>query len=187
MNCFEVVVAYSFFSISQRSDSFNLFRALDDLIEVYPEEVIHLLLCFFDKVQEELRNSNIMERVHEELSKIRYFVEDSIKRWIELGNNLISGQPLSLYQDEPKLALLWGATYCFPFLFHETGKLSLLRDLIDALDLVLQNEGGRPCAPLSLLLSFLFHAHILNMFVSIAGILFPLANGLCLVKKGQIY
>ncbi|KAI3837631.1 hypothetical protein MKX03_029756 [Papaver bracteatum] len=94
-----------------------------------PEEVIYLLLTYFEKV-------GVVKKT-EEVSRLCNILRQYICDWISLINDISHGDSSRMRLDESKLALIWGAVTCYHPVFGLTGNPSLVMGLIDALDRLL--------------------------------------------------
>ncbi|KAK0579383.1 hypothetical protein LWI29_025507 [Acer saccharum] len=117
----------------------NILSAMNDLIESSQEEVICLLLSFFEKLQMNHQCSTFVDGTSKGgVSRIHSFLQEAICSWISVINN-IHDNSSSAQIDEAKLVLLWGAIGCYPYFFDVQENSSLLMNLIDALDRLLMN------------------------------------------------
>ncbi|KAK9281533.1 hypothetical protein L1049_004436 [Liquidambar formosana] len=113
----------------------NILRVMNDLIETSQEEVVYLILSLCGRMQVKAQSSSILDGTSEEgLSKIRGFLRGAICHWIGVINDIVHCETSSIKISEPKLALLWGAISCCPFILDVQENPSLLMDLVDALD-----------------------------------------------------
>ncbi|RZC52306.1 hypothetical protein C5167_020735 [Papaver somniferum] len=99
-----------------------------------PEEVIYLLLTYFEKVEG--------VKKPEEVSRLCNFLRQYICDWISMINDISHGDSSRMRLDESKLALIWGAVTCYHPVFGLTGNPSLVMGLIDALDRLLTINAG---------------------------------------------
>ncbi|MBA0664450.1 hypothetical protein Goklo_004447, partial [Gossypium klotzschianum] len=125
--------------------------AMNDLVESSQEEVLYLLLSFFERLQLHPQSTKFLDEMSEgRLSKICDYMQGVISNWIKLINDITIGNPLTAQIDEVKLAILWGIVSCYPYMFDVQASESALIELIDALQRLLMIEDGN----LSCLLSF---------------------------------
>lgn len=119
----------------------NIISALNDLIEVSEEEALYLLLRLCENLQ--MPNSRFLDGISKEMfSRIYDFVLRTISYWIGLIKNTSNGDLSSLQLEESRLALLWGAINCYPYMFSGQENQSLLLDFLDAVDELLMVESG---------------------------------------------
>ncbi|KDO50652.1 hypothetical protein CISIN_1g042789mg [Citrus sinensis] len=120
----------------------NILSAINDMIENSQDEVICLLLSFFDKLQMEPECCNFLDGVSEgRVLRIRGFLQEAVCSWISVINNVVAhGNSSSIEIDEAKLALLWGIVRCYPRIMDVQANSSLLMELIDALHRLSMDE-----------------------------------------------
>ncbi|MBA0870529.1 hypothetical protein Goshw_013714, partial [Gossypium schwendimanii] len=115
--------------------------ALNDLVESSQEEVLYLLLSFFERLQLHPQSTKFLDEMSEgRLSKICDYMQGVISNWIKLINDITIGNPLTAQIDEVKLAILWGNISCYPYMFDVQASESALIELIDALQRLLMIE-----------------------------------------------
>ncbi|XVE81263.1 hypothetical protein DITRI_Ditri15bG0049500 [Diplodiscus trichospermus] len=115
--------------------------AMNDLVESSQEEVLYLLLAFFERLQMHPQSTKFLDKISEgRLSKVCDFMQGVIINWIRLINDIAHGDPLPAPIDGAKLAILWGTISCYPHVFDVQGNESVLMELIDALDGLLMIE-----------------------------------------------
>lgn len=114
----------------------SIISALNDMIEISEEEVIHLLQIFFKRLPAQ-GHSFLDEVPNEKLSRIHSFLREGIGRWILR----IQKKPYSAQIDENELAILWGIVACYPIAGGSANE-SLLMDLVKALDELLSTESA---------------------------------------------
>lgn len=115
------------------------------MIENSQDEVICLLLSFFDKLQMEPECCYFLDGVSEgRVFRIRGFLQGAVCSWISVINNVVAhGNSSSIEIDEAKLALLWGIVRCYPRIMDVQANSSLLMELIDAFDRLSMDEAGK--------------------------------------------
>ncbi|XP_021290199.1 small subunit processome component 20 homolog isoform X1 [Herrania umbratica] len=119
----------------------HILSAMNDLVESSSEEVICLLLSFFERLQMHPQSSNFLDGISEgRLSKICHYMQGVISNWIRLINDIVLGNSLPAEIDDTKLAVLWGVISCYPHMFDVQANGSVLMDLIDALHQLLMTE-----------------------------------------------
>ncbi|KAI3979780.1 hypothetical protein MKX01_013875 [Papaver californicum] len=99
------------------------------LLSLGQEEVIYLLLTYFEKVG--------VVKEPEEVSRLCNFLRLYICDWISMINDISHGDSSRMRLDESKLALIWGAVTCYHPVFGSAGNPLLVMGLIDALDRLL--------------------------------------------------
>ncbi|KAG5588462.1 hypothetical protein H5410_048896 [Solanum commersonii] len=114
----------------------SIISALNDMIEISEEEVIHLLQIFFKRLPAQ-GHSFLDEVPNEKLSRIHSFLRETIGRWIWR----IQKEPYSTQIEENELAILWGIVGCYPIAGGSANE-SLLMDLVNALDELLSTESA---------------------------------------------
>ncbi|KAL3329329.1 hypothetical protein AABB24_036434 [Solanum stoloniferum] len=114
----------------------SIISALNDMIEISEEEVIHLLQIFFKRLPAQ-GHSFLDEVPNEKLSRIHSFLREAIGRWIRR----IQKEPYSTQIEENELAILWGIIGCYPIAGGSANE-SLLMDLVNALDELLSTESA---------------------------------------------
>ncbi|XP_031259480.1 small subunit processome component 20 homolog isoform X1 [Pistacia vera] len=116
----------------------HILSAMNDLIETSSEEVICLLLSYSEKLRMNPQYNNLLDGIPEGVvSRICNFLQEEISSLIKI----VRGNLLSIKFDETKLALMWGAIRCYAHILDVQTNSSLLTDLIDALDLLIRNDG----------------------------------------------
>ncbi|KAL3360047.1 hypothetical protein AABB24_016514 [Solanum stoloniferum] len=114
----------------------SIISALNEMIEISEEEVIHLLQIFFKRLPAQ-GHSFLDEVPNEKLSRIHSFLREAIGRWIRR----IQKEPYSTQIEENELAILWGIVGCYPIAGGSANE-SLLMDLVNALDELLSTESA---------------------------------------------
>ncbi|KAF9622576.1 hypothetical protein IFM89_032475 [Coptis chinensis] len=109
----------------------QILSAMNHLVEASPsEEVINLMLIFFEKLQ---ATSFCFSEVSEEkVPRVCNFLQESIAKAIEDIRHM--EQPSTMHFNESKLALLWGVLSCYPHISWPKADHSLIMDLVAALD-----------------------------------------------------
>lgn len=116
---------------------------MNDLVESSQEEVLCLLLSFFERLQLHPQSIKFLDEMSEgRLFKICDYMQGVISNWIKLINDIANGNPLTAQIDEAKLAILWGTISCYPYMFDVQANESALMELIDALQQLLMIEDG---------------------------------------------
>lgn len=111
----------------------HIIRALDDLLQVSEAAVMNLFLILLDKLQ--ISTSGFLEGTPRDIfSRVRCYISDVFDSWIQTIKSVAHGNLLSLEVDENKLAILWAAITCYPYVVDGQENLSLLVDLLNALD-----------------------------------------------------
>lgn len=117
---------------------------MNDLIETSEEEVIYLLLSFFEVMEAKVQEPNFSDGTfRKEFPKM----EEAISRWIGEINIIVHGDPSSCHIHETKWALLWGIIRCLPHMkliaeVNVQWMSSCLMKLIDAVDQLPLTEDG---------------------------------------------
>ncbi|XP_027334628.1 small subunit processome component 20 homolog isoform X2 [Abrus precatorius] len=120
----------------------NIISALNDLMEISEEEVVHLLQSFCEKMQLHIRNSDFVDGTGAEaLARICSHLQGTINYWVGTINDVAHSDVLCQI-DEGKLALLWGAVNCYSHMSIVKANPSLLMDLVDAVDHFLTVRAG---------------------------------------------
>nr|XP_018626916.1 small subunit processome component 20 homolog isoform X2 [Nicotiana tomentosiformis] len=115
----------------------SIISALNDMIEMSEEEVIHLLQIFVKRLPAQ-GHSFLDEVPKEKLSRIHNFLQEAIVCWIRR----IQKEPYSTQIGENELAILWGVIGCYPYVVGASANESLLIDLVNALDELLSTESA---------------------------------------------
>ncbi|KAK8959123.1 hypothetical protein KSP40_PGU003577 [Platanthera guangdongensis] len=106
-----------------------IISAIDEMVETSPDEVLLLSLRLFER-----HSCNFLEDIPPRTC--RFFME-KLNDWI----NLLSETKNNISVDWSKLAIFWGVIRCYPlFGFTRASSLLLLRNLIDAFDLLLETS-----------------------------------------------
>ncbi|WVZ05123.1 hypothetical protein V8G54_018469 [Vigna mungo] len=121
----------------------NVISAMNDLMEISEEEVIHLLQSFGEKMQLDILNSDLVDRTSEEapLARVCSRLQKIISYWKEKINDIARADVLCEI-DEGMLAHLWGAVSCYSHMCIVGGNPSLMVELMDALDHLLTAKAG---------------------------------------------
>lgn len=114
---------------------------MNDLIEAFNEDVVYLLLNFSEKLQAS-GNDFLEGASHEGLSNIRNYFQEVINSWIGEIDHIIHGNPSCIQFQRSKMALLYGSVSSYPYVVDAQSNPSLLMDLADALDRLLQTGIG---------------------------------------------
>ncbi|XP_058078049.1 uncharacterized protein LOC131226271 isoform X2 [Magnolia sinica] len=119
-----------------------IISALSDLIEASPEEVLYLMLTFFERLQGKLQLSDGFDGVSEDkVSRICNFFQETICSWTRLISDIATASDQSIVH-ESNLSVLWGTVSCYPYIFGSRADLSLIMNLVNALDQLLTREAG---------------------------------------------
>ncbi|XP_042033869.1 small subunit processome component 20 homolog [Salvia splendens] len=119
----------------------NIMRALTNLIKVYVEEVMYLMMKFCDKL--EVNSSSFWEgKSKEKFSRTFVFFEETLRYWIGEVSNSVEGKLCPAQPD--KLAVLWAVIGCYSHLADVQENPSVLMDLINAIDslLIVESKAG---------------------------------------------
>ncbi|XP_061369187.1 uncharacterized protein LOC133312060 isoform X1 [Gastrolobium bilobum] len=120
----------------------NVISAINDLMEISVEEVIHLLQSFCEKMQSDIQNPDFVDGTSAEaLARICNHLQRTICYWIGTINDIAHSE-VSCQIDEGKLALLWGVVSCYSHMSIVEANPSLLVDLLDAVDKLLTVKAG---------------------------------------------
>ncbi|KAK1375649.1 DRIM domain-containing protein [Heracleum sosnowskyi] len=111
----------------------NIIKALNDSVEASEEEVVYLLLIFFERL-DELCSSLLRGVSSERLLNVLNFFEQTIKNWVQAVNDKIHGKPSCVPFQEDKMVVLYGVVRSFPYVIDVQSNANLLMDLVDALD-----------------------------------------------------
>ncbi|KAL2955225.1 hypothetical protein AAZX31_18G015600 [Glycine max] len=113
----------------------NVISAMNDLMEISEEEVIHLLRSFCEKMQLDKQNSDFVDGTSEEapLTRICSRLQEIICCWKGKINDIAHADVLCQI-DEGVLALLWGAVSCYAHMCIVGANPSLMVELVDAVD-----------------------------------------------------
>ncbi|XP_073295585.1 uncharacterized protein [Primulina huaijiensis] len=117
----------------------NILSSFNNLIEIFEEEAVYLMVIFCEKIGGESYNlfrRNSMEN----LSRIHVFFYETLKYWIGNINEAVKGNSISIPVQQSRLAVLWGVIGCYSYFADAQASLSILMDLIDSLDEVLMAE-----------------------------------------------
>ncbi|KAG6388570.1 hypothetical protein SASPL_149999 [Salvia splendens] len=117
----------------------NIMRALTNLIKVYVEEVMCLMMKFCDKL--EVNSSSFWEgKSKEKFSRTFVFFEETLRYWNGEISNSVEGKLCPAQPD--KLAVLWAVIGCYSHLADVQENPSVLMDLINAIDRLLIVESS---------------------------------------------
>ncbi|XP_047154008.1 small subunit processome component 20 homolog isoform X2 [Vigna umbellata] len=121
----------------------NVISAMNDLMEISEEEVIHLLQSFCEKMQLDILNSDLVDGTSEEapLARVCSRLQKIISCWKEKIIDIARADVLCEI-DEGMLAHLWGAVNCYSHMCIVGGNPSLMVELMDALDHLLNAKAG---------------------------------------------
>ncbi|KAL4289520.1 hypothetical protein GQ457_14G012480 [Hibiscus cannabinus] len=114
--------------------------AMNDLVESSQEEVICLLLSFFERLQMHPQSTKFLDEMSGgKFPKIRDYMKGVLSSWIRLIDDVANGEPLATQIDEAKLAILWGIISCYPYMFDVQANECVL-ELLDKLHRLLMVE-----------------------------------------------
>ncbi|XP_073273960.1 uncharacterized protein [Primulina huaijiensis] len=117
----------------------NILSSFNNMIEIFEEETIYLMVIFCEKLGGE--SSNLLRRNSmENLSRIHVYFEETLKYWIGNINEAVKGNSISIPVQQSGLAVLWGVIGCYSDFADAQASLSILMDLIDSLDELLMTE-----------------------------------------------
>ncbi|XP_047962589.1 small subunit processome component 20 homolog isoform X2 [Salvia hispanica] len=119
----------------------NIMRAFTNLIKIYVEEVMYLMMKFCDKL--EVNSSSFWEgKSKEKFSRTSVFFEETLRYWIGQISNSVEGKLCPAQQD--KLAVLWAVIGCYSHLADVQENPSVLMELINAIDrlLIVESKAG---------------------------------------------
>ncbi|KAF8392350.1 hypothetical protein HHK36_022692 [Tetracentron sinense] len=166
----------------------SIISAMYNLVGASPEEVIYLMMTFFERLQMKIQPSNCLDGIsEEEVSRMHNFLQEAICDWIGVINDITHGDPSSVLFPESKLAVLWGILSCYPHVRGSQANPSLIMDLVDALDRLLiievENIAGIPkSAWQSLVGAALASYHKLHLG-STSSLAEKTSHFLCLAKR----
>ncbi|XP_010257842.1 PREDICTED: small subunit processome component 20 homolog [Nelumbo nucifera] len=122
----------------------HILSALSDMVEASPEEVMYLILIFFERVQVKMQLSDHLHGTSGEVtSKMCNLFQKDICHWVREINDLANGNSLNIQFHESKLALLWGTLSCYPHITGTQAESSLIMDLVNALDQLLRTGADK--------------------------------------------
>eukprot|EP00268_Persea_americana_P031222 TRINITY_DN30328_c0_g1_i1.p1 TRINITY_DN30328_c0_g1~~TRINITY_DN30328_c0_g1_i1.p1 ORF type:complete len:2757 (-),score=438.74 TRINITY_DN30328_c0_g1_i1:344-7405(-) len=124
---------------------FHIIRAMNDLIEDLPEEVVNLMLMFFERTQGQLLSSDAFDgALEDKCSRICNFFKERICWWTRLMNDIATGSSQSSTElDESELGVLWGIICCYHHFLGLAANPSVMMNFINALDLFLTIEADK--------------------------------------------
>ena len=123
---------------------YDLFKfpcsAFTNLIEIYDEEVMYLMMKFCEKLEED--SSSFWDgKSKEKLSRILVFFEETLHYWIGEISNSVDGILCPARQN--KLAVFWAVIGCYSHLADVQENSSVLMELINAIDKLLIMESSK--------------------------------------------
>ncbi|CAN1193912.1 U3 small nucleolar RNA-associated protein 20 [Linum perenne] len=125
----------------------KIISAMNNLKDLYPVEVVHLFLCFCERLQNESPISRLADETSgRTLTGISGFLREIISGWIATMNDIVCGKTCTI--DEAKLALLWGAICCYHHVSGIQADASLMMQFTDSLNGLLMSKPVW-CSPLS--------------------------------------
>lgn len=117
----------------------NILSSFNNLIEIFEEEAVYLMVIFCEKLGGE--SSNLLRRNTMEIfSRIHVFFEETLKYWIGNIKEVVKGNSISIPVQQSRLAVLWGVIRCYGYFASAQTSLPMLMDLIDSLDELLMAE-----------------------------------------------
>ncbi|CAL1353831.1 unnamed protein product [Linum trigynum] len=117
----------------------GILRAMNNLIELYQVDLVHLLLCLCERLQNESPGSTLFDGTSgPALCKIHDFLVRTIKGCVAEVNGAVCGQSCTV--DTDKLPLVWGAMCCYPHVSGIRADANLIMQLMDSLKALLMNE-----------------------------------------------
>ncbi|MQL78120.1 hypothetical protein Taro_010527 [Colocasia esculenta] len=121
----------------------QIISALDDLIVSSTDEVLYLLLMFFEREGKLHLCDGLFGESDAGVSKISRFFEDRLCYWVKVILDIAeeSRRP-SIAICASDLAVLWGILKIYPHICHLDGNPSCITNLIDALSRLLSVETG---------------------------------------------
>ncbi|KAL8494904.1 hypothetical protein ACS0TY_019169 [Phlomoides rotata] len=120
----------------------NIIRALNNLIEIYDEEVVYLMMKFCEKLEVESSPSFFNEKPKEISSRIIIFFDETLHYWIGKISEAVQGNLFPIQQN--RLAVLWAVMRCYSYFSDAHANPSLLMELINAIDKLLMVESSFP-------------------------------------------
>lgn len=116
---------------------------MNDLIEDFPEEVMNLMLMFFERMQGQPLSSDALDgALEDKCSRICNFFQERICSWTRMMNDIATGSSQSSRQlDESELAVLWGILCCYHHFLSLHANPSVIMNFINALDQFLIEAG----------------------------------------------
>ncbi|XP_047962279.1 small subunit processome component 20 homolog [Salvia hispanica] len=115
----------------------NIMCAFTNLIEIYDEEVMYILMKFCEKV--EVNNCCFWDgKSKEKFSRIFVFFEETLHYWIGEISNSVEGKLFPAQRN--KLAVLWAVIGCYSHFADVQENSSVLMELISAIDKLLMVE-----------------------------------------------
>ncbi|XP_057768678.1 uncharacterized protein LOC130988750 [Salvia miltiorrhiza] len=114
----------------------NIMRAFDNLIKMYDEEVLYLMMKFCEKL--EATGSSFWDGKSKEFSRIFVFFEETLHHWIKEINIFVKGNLHPVQKN--KLAVLWAVIGCYSHLADGQESSSLLMEFINSTDKLLMVE-----------------------------------------------
>ncbi|KAG8377667.1 hypothetical protein BUALT_Bualt08G0056700 [Buddleja alternifolia] len=121
----------------------HIIRVFDNLIEISDEEVVHLMINFCEKLEED-GSSFVDGKSTEQSSRIHVFFQDTINFWIGNITESVKRNLFPFLFQQNKLAVLWGVVRCYSHFSSAKTNPSRLMDLINAMDELLMVESGFP-------------------------------------------
>ncbi|KAL6569638.1 hypothetical protein OROMI_014152 [Orobanche minor] len=109
----------------------HIMRAFNNLIELFEEEVLYLMMKFSEKPEGE--SSSFLDGISaEKLSRIHNFFKETLYHWIEKISEAVKGNVFPIQKNE--LAVLWGVIRCYSHFADPEPNPALLLDLINVID-----------------------------------------------------
>ncbi|KAF6153049.1 hypothetical protein GIB67_034771 [Kingdonia uniflora] len=128
----------------------HIISAVNDLREVASlEEVIYLMMTFFEKLQLQIHSGYSLDSFSQErISKMSDFLQEFICEWTRTIHSVECGVSLTTHLDESKLAEIWGILRCYPHVLGvQVNPSSILpiKDLLAVLDELAAVKAGKIC------------------------------------------
>ncbi|KAG1347740.1 hypothetical protein COCNU_06G015690 [Cocos nucifera] len=122
----------------------HIISAMDDSIEDSSNEVLFLMLTFFESQSKQL-HFDILDGVPvDKEQKICIFFKKTLAYWTNLISDVAkSGNQLERQISESEVAILWGVLRCYPHFLDLQDNLALIKDLIATLDQLLELEADQ--------------------------------------------
>ncbi|XP_051119137.1 uncharacterized protein LOC127243259 [Andrographis paniculata] len=111
----------------------HITRSFNNLIDMFPEEVLRLMINFCGKLENE--NSSFLDWNNKETSsRIYHFTEQSLHHWTSKITEAVRGNFILSPLQQNELAVLWAVVRCYSHFGDSQSNPSLLMDLINAID-----------------------------------------------------
>nr|CAD1819808.1 unnamed protein product [Ananas comosus var. bracteatus] len=117
----------------------HIMSAMDNFVEASPEEVLFVLLTFFERQG----SDSIIREPEDKVKKLCRFFKMKLCQWNELLNGVeASGNRADMQVSVSEVGILWGVLSCYPHFQNLKDDLQSIKNLIAHLDCLLQAEGG---------------------------------------------